>query len=73
MIRLSIDGKQYNLQLPMDLRKTLSIITAYQTMEASMGTDEIFILVQEMRECDTLNKQPAVMFLVSSDYHIQPS
>lgn len=57
----------------MDLRKTLSIITAYQTTEASMGTDEIFILVQEMRECDTLNKQPAMMFLVSSDYHIQPS
>lgn len=33
-------------------------------MEASMGTDEIFILVQEMRECDTLNKQPEIMFLV---------
>lgn len=48
----------------MDLIKTLSIITAYQTMEASMGTDEIFMLVQEMRECDTLNKQPEIMFLV---------
>lgn len=57
----------------MDLRKTLSIITAYQTTEASMGTDENFILVQEMRKCDALNKHPEMMFLVSSDCHIQPS
>lgn len=47
----------------MDLRKTLSIITAYQTTEASMGTDENFILVQ--RKCDALNKHPEMMFLVS--------